>query len=129
MKNTKLEARIVYHDDYRWPVQLNTHNNGDIVVGTYTVEFDESFYNSDDDTMSLSELASNDDTMSLSELASDDDTMSLSELASDDDVMSLSELDSDDKVLYILNTNNASQKMKIMEAREVTVLSQIPSKF
>ena len=44
LKNPNNEARFVYNDDNWWPIKINTHNNGDIVVGTYTVEFDENYY-------------------------------------------------------------------------------------
>ena len=44
VQNPYKEARIVHHDDNWWPIQLNTHNNGDIKVGTYTVDFDSSYF-------------------------------------------------------------------------------------
>ena len=44
LKNPNNEARFVYNDDNWWSIKINTHNNGDIVVGTYTVEFDEDYY-------------------------------------------------------------------------------------
>jgi hypothetical protein len=44
LKNPNQEARIVHHDDEWWPIQLNTHNNGNIAVGSYTVSFDASYF-------------------------------------------------------------------------------------
>ena len=44
LKNPNKETRFVYNDDNWWPIKINTHNNGDIVVGTYTVEFDEDYF-------------------------------------------------------------------------------------
>lgn len=38
------EARIVHREYKWWPVQINTHNNGDISVGTYTVQFDSAYF-------------------------------------------------------------------------------------
>lgn len=37
--NGTREARIVHYDDDWWPLQLNTHNNGELDVGPYTVSF------------------------------------------------------------------------------------------
>lgn len=45
VQNSNKEARLVHHDDDWWPIQLNTHNNGKINVGTYTVDFDSSYFN------------------------------------------------------------------------------------
>jgi hypothetical protein len=45
LKNLNKDTRFVYNDDNWWPIKINTHNNGDIVVGTYTVEFDENYFN------------------------------------------------------------------------------------
>ena len=45
LKNPNKETRFVYNDDNWWPIKINTHNNGDIVVGNYTVEFNEDYYN------------------------------------------------------------------------------------
>ncbi len=44
LKNPNVEARIVYQDDNWWPVHLNTHNNGNLQVGSYTVTFDTYYY-------------------------------------------------------------------------------------
>lgn len=44
ISSTNKEARLVHNDDDWWPVQLNTHNNGDINVGVYTVSFDSSYF-------------------------------------------------------------------------------------
>ena len=45
LKNPNKETRFVYNDDNWWPIKINTHNNGDIVVGNYTVEFNEDYFN------------------------------------------------------------------------------------
>ena len=45
LKNPDKETRFVYNDDNWWPIKINTHNNGDVVVGTYTVEFNEDYFN------------------------------------------------------------------------------------
>jgi hypothetical protein len=45
LKNPDKETRFVYNDDNWWPIKINTHNNGDVVVGNYTVEFDENYFN------------------------------------------------------------------------------------
>lgn len=39
LKDPSREARIVHYDDEWWPVEINTHNNGDIYVGAYTLAF------------------------------------------------------------------------------------------
>lgn len=44
LKNQDRETRIVHDDDNWWLVELNTHNNGDINVGSYTVTFDSSYF-------------------------------------------------------------------------------------
>lgn len=38
------EARLVHQDDDWWPVELNTHNNGNIVVGDYTTSFNKDYF-------------------------------------------------------------------------------------
>ena len=45
LKNPNKETRFVYNDDNWWPIKINTHNNGDIVVGNYTFEFNEDYFN------------------------------------------------------------------------------------
>ena len=45
LKNPNKETRFVYNDDNWWPIKINTHNNGDIVVGNYTIEFDDNYFN------------------------------------------------------------------------------------
>ena len=45
LKNPKNETRFVYNDDNWWPIKINTHNNGNIAVGNYTIEFDEDYFN------------------------------------------------------------------------------------
>lgn len=37
------EARLVYADDDWWPVHINTHNNGQLLVGVYTTTFSYSY--------------------------------------------------------------------------------------
>ena len=44
LKNPNNEARFVYNDDNWWTIKINTHNNGDIVVANYTIQFDEDYY-------------------------------------------------------------------------------------
>ena len=44
LKNPLKETRIVHHEDNWWPCELNTHNNGDIHVGQYTVTFAASYF-------------------------------------------------------------------------------------
>ena len=44
LKNPNNEARFVYNDDNWWSIKINTHNNGDIVVANYTIQFDEDYY-------------------------------------------------------------------------------------
>jgi len=44
LKSSDYEARIVHNDDNWWVAQLNTHNNGDINVGPYTVKFDTLYF-------------------------------------------------------------------------------------
>jgi hypothetical protein len=39
LKDSSREVRIVHHDDEWWPVEINTHNNGEIYVGAYTMAF------------------------------------------------------------------------------------------
>ena len=64
LKNPKQEARIVYLADNWWPVQMNTHNNGELSVGDYTVSFESNYWVknevptqscSDDETASVTE--------------------------------------------------------------------------
>jgi hypothetical protein len=38
------ETRIVHHDDEWWPVEINTHNNGDMDVGVYTTVFTPDYF-------------------------------------------------------------------------------------
>jgi hypothetical protein len=45
LKNPNKETRFVYNDDNWWPIKINTHNNGDVVVGNYTIEFDDNYFN------------------------------------------------------------------------------------
>lgn len=37
------EARLVYATDDWWPVQINTHNNGQLLAGVYTTTFSYSY--------------------------------------------------------------------------------------
>lgn len=38
------EARIVYEGDNWWPIKINTHNNGEMDVGDYTVKFTKDYF-------------------------------------------------------------------------------------
>jgi hypothetical protein len=38
------EARLVHHDDEWWPVQINTHNAGQLDAGSYTTKFPQSYF-------------------------------------------------------------------------------------
>jgi hypothetical protein len=55
------EARIVHNDDNWWPVQVNTHNNGNLEVGSYTTWFPSSYFDreielsSDDEKVACTE--------------------------------------------------------------------------
>lgn len=44
LKNPNQEARIVHFEDSWWPVQMNTHNNGELNVGDYTVSFESDYW-------------------------------------------------------------------------------------
>jgi hypothetical protein len=44
LKDPSRETRIVHNDDDWWPVQINTHNNGEIYVGAYTLAFPSSYF-------------------------------------------------------------------------------------
>ena len=44
LKQPEGEARIVHHDEDWFPVQLNTHNNGDLEVGNYTTIIPNQYY-------------------------------------------------------------------------------------
>lgn len=57
VKNPEREARIVHHEDEWWPVQLNTHNNGDIYVGSYTAVFDSAYFTRDNSYEAESDAA------------------------------------------------------------------------
>jgi hypothetical protein len=39
LNDSSKEARIVYDEDNWWPVQINSHNNGNISVGPFTTTF------------------------------------------------------------------------------------------
>lgn len=59
LTNPEREARIVYSEDNWWPVEINTHNNGNISVGTYTVVFDLDYFENnkcDDSTAPCTEV-------------------------------------------------------------------------
>ena len=38
------EVRLIYESDYWWLIEINTHNNGDINVGDYTVKFTDEYF-------------------------------------------------------------------------------------
>lgn len=44
LKDPSKEARLVHYDDVWWPVEINTHNNGDICVGAYTLAFTSDYF-------------------------------------------------------------------------------------
>jgi hypothetical protein len=44
LNDSSKETRIVHRDDDWWPVQINTHNNGEIYVGFYTLAFPSSYF-------------------------------------------------------------------------------------
>ena len=44
LKDTTKNARIVHHEDFWWPVKINTHNDGNISVGPYTTTFPETYF-------------------------------------------------------------------------------------
>ena len=50
LKDPSKEARLVHHDDDWWPVEINTHNNGDIYVGAYTLAFTSDYFVKDVET-------------------------------------------------------------------------------
>lgn len=65
LNDSSKEVRIVHHEDYWWKVQFNTHNNGDISVGAYTLPFDATYFAkclepemtvSDDETAPVSDI-------------------------------------------------------------------------
>jgi len=44
LKSPSREARIIYNDDNWWSVELNTHNNGNLEVGSYTTWFSSNYF-------------------------------------------------------------------------------------
>lgn len=44
LKNPEREARLVHYSDDWWPIQINTHNDGNINVGSYTVGFASDYF-------------------------------------------------------------------------------------
>lgn len=57
VKNPEREARIIHNSDEDWwPVQINTHNDGKMYVGTYTVTFDSEYFQRDVSSCSDDEL-------------------------------------------------------------------------
>jgi len=48
VNNLYKEARIVHRDDEWWPIQLNTHNNRNICIGSYTLVFDSEYFKCDE---------------------------------------------------------------------------------
>ena len=44
LKDTNKETRVIHFRDDWWPVCLNKHNDGCILVGTYSTTFPESYY-------------------------------------------------------------------------------------
>lgn len=68
LNDSSKEARIVYNEDDWWPVQFNTHNNGDIYVGSYTLAFDRTYFTKSVET----ETVSDDETVPCTEVDSDE---------------------------------------------------------
>lgn len=44
LKHKFNEARIVYYEEYWWSVKINTHNDGYIYIGPYTMSFQSSYF-------------------------------------------------------------------------------------
>ena len=44
LKEPSKEVRLVHRDDDWWPVEINTHNNGNIYVGAYTQTFTPDYF-------------------------------------------------------------------------------------
>jgi hypothetical protein len=72
LNNPSNEARIVHHDDNWWPVQINTHNNGDIYVGFYTTAFPSSYFvrdlDDDESTVPCTEVDDDESTVPCTEV-------------------------------------------------------------
>ena len=60
LKDSSREVRIVHQDDDWWSVQINTHNNGAICVGAYTLAFPSSYFvrdlDDDESTVTCTEI-------------------------------------------------------------------------
>lgn len=56
LNNPNMESRLVHHEDNWWPIQLNTHNNGNIAVGCYTLAFDSTYFKRDEPLHSAAPL-------------------------------------------------------------------------
>lgn len=48
LSSSESEARIVHQDDEWWPIQLNTYNDGNICIGSYTLVFDSAYFKCDE---------------------------------------------------------------------------------
>lgn len=48
LKDSSREVRIVHQDDDWWTVEINTHNNGEIYVGAYTMAFMSDYFMRDE---------------------------------------------------------------------------------
>lgn len=44
LKNESKEARIVHHEEEWWAVEINTHNDGEMYVGPFTISFQSSYF-------------------------------------------------------------------------------------
>jgi hypothetical protein len=44
LNNPSRENRVIHKDENWWLVEINTHNNGDIYVGDYTLKFNSSYF-------------------------------------------------------------------------------------
>lgn len=55
--NPSKENRVIHCDENWWVVKINSHNNGDIQVGSYTVTFDAAYF----ERREIAVFADNDD--------------------------------------------------------------------
>lgn len=61
LNNTSKETRIIHNDDDWWSVHINTHNNGTMNVGDYTLSFNSEYFNRNYDADTISSIEVNDD--------------------------------------------------------------------
>ena len=72
LKDSSREVRIVHQDDDWWTVEINTHNNGEIYVGAYTMAFMSDYF--------VKDLEDDDMTVPCSEVDEDDATAPCTEV-------------------------------------------------